>query len=1135
MNTLVGLADDLYACFEHQGKSSDLSLAITHYRSASTVASSSPFHSDDARSKVLGNLANVLAIRFQREGDITDLSQSIECHVAALEFRPRGHPGRASTLANYATALLMRYGKLGVSADIELAIEHLQAALESLPPRDPSRLMPSMNYASALFSRFQCTGSIPDLNQAIGQYHTIVDICPAENKATACYNLANALLSRFKICDDPVDLDSSVEYSCIALRALEEGHLDHPLIITCLATGLVRRFELRGDTKDLEFSIKNFQIALELRPPGNPTRFSALNDLADTLIMRYSLHMGLPDLDLAIDHYCAALRVLPPKHRDEGMLLNNLGNALFIRLTRLGDLNDLEEAIEKHRLALNHYTAESDRLVFTLEALATCYDMRFERLGDPADIHSAVHYFNEALLHVPSDHPHYVAILNSIASSLGSRFKVYGETTDLDRAISHSREVLELIHPAHPDRASTLHTISGALLHRFDERGNEFDLHQAYIYCNTSLYMRQSHDSERASSELLFSRILRARFLPWHEAKDLEPIFHHLQCAKELCPADHSLLLEIYAELSTMHFLKYLLTNQPSELKEAMGHHELSLTFTGGTSIPAFRASIQWVRDAEVHNHSSGVYAYQTSIRLLDRLALVMRSFELKQCLVARSGMTLAVDAAACALRFHQPAEAVELLEQGRGIVWGQLVRVMTMLDDLRATGEQGVALANKFERLNEELESVPRISSVTSKNCRSLLKDREAVIEQIRQKQGFADFLVQPLFCQLQRAAHEGPVIMVNSSQYSCDAIIIWRTGLPVHVRLPGVSLKDVSLMASKFDELTRDSAAMPYDKTRENRLARLLSDLWDQVVYPIVQQLMPRTPRGSRLWWYPTGKFASIPLHAAGPYHKGEPPLSHVYTSSYTSTLATLVRNRELTVPTPHRRTPLTSSISSFLKCRKKSNPPSSPSPSPLPSPLPLRGLPTTGGVVAIGHPDAQENDHELGFIRNLVPPCVPFKRIEGEDVSTVTVVKTLKEASWVHFTCPAVHDPARPFWTAFKMRDGDLMVYDIARIRLQTDFAFVSACQYVKTDVALVHEPMSLPACLQYIGFKSVIGTLWPVDEEVTRRVLSVFYENALSKATVPLSQIDAARMLDEALRMIEETIPLSQRIAFVHVGV
>lgn len=184
-------------------------------------------------------------------------------------------------------------------------------------------------------------------------------------------------------------------------------------------------------------------------------------------------------------------------------------------------------------------------------------------------------------------------------------------------------------------------------------------------------------------------------------------------------------------------------------------------------------------------------------------------------------------------------------------------------------------------------------------------------------------------------------------------------------------------------------------------------------------------------------------------------------------------------------------------------------------------------------IGHPSAQENDSEFDFIRNRIPPSVPFKRVEGENVSTVPVVSALKEASWIHFACPALHDPAQPFRTTFEMRDGDLMVYDIARIRPQTDFAFVSASQNMKTDVTSADELMSLAVSLQYVGFKSVIGTLWAVDEEVMRRVLSVFYKNALSKA-MPLSQIDAARALNEALRMTEETIPLSQQIAFVHVG-
>ncbi|KAI6139356.1 CHAT domain-containing protein [Pisolithus tinctorius] len=1122
-HALVHLADELYARFEQKGRPSDLSLVVVHYRSALALASSDPTLSNDVRSKLLSNLANILSVRFQRCGDVADLTQSIECHVAALELRPPGHPARASTLASYATALLLRYGQLGVEEDIEFAIEHLQAALEILPPTGPSRLMSLINYASALFSRFQYTEDISDLDMAISHYHGILNTCPLENKATACYNLANALLSRFKICHEAVDLDSSIEYSYVALHAMKEGHPDHPWIITGLATGLIRRFQLRGGAADLGPAITNFQLALDLRPPGNPTRFSALSDIADALVMRYNHSEELVDLQLAIDHYREALRLLPPKHKSEPILLDNLGNALFLRQIRLGDLKDLDEAIEKHRLALDLCAGDSIRVVLMLEALANYHDVRFKRKENPADLHSAIHYFNEALLLAPADHPQYVPILNSIALCLGTRFQAYGELADLNRAISCCREVLELLSLGHQGRALTLHTLAEALLQRFEETGNEFDIQQAYLHCCTSLSMRISSVAERASSEILCARIIRARFLPWNDAKDLEPVFQHLRSAKDSCTADDPLLPEVYAELSTAYFLRYILTRRPSELKQALGHHQSSLALAEGASSPAFRASMQWARDAEMYSHSLMVDAYRTAVRLLDRLVLETRWPDIRQSLVERNVARLAGDAASGALMFQQPAEAIGILEYARGLLWAQLVRVMTALDDLRAMGEPGVGLASELERLNAELGAS---TSTAPKKSRPLLKAKGAVIDQIRRKQGFKDFLAQPEFSQLQKAASEGPIIITTTGQRSCDALIVWRAGPPVHVPLPDISLADISLMASKFEDLTKTTGQVPCSKTREYQLAELLSDLWNQVVHPIVQQLIPHTPRGSRLWWCPTGKFSSIPLHAAGPHRTGEPPLSHIYVCSYTSTLSALAQNRTSATQLPVRRTPLTSSISGFLKSKKSKQ-------SLLRPDTPSSSRSALATVVAIGHRDSEGTDDHLDFVRNCIPPTVPFKAIEGEEVSRVTVSNSLKESSWVHFACPVVHDSSQPFRSAFEMWDGSLTVYDIARIRPSVDFAFVSTCRIVKRDSDSVHESMSLPACLQYTGFRSVIGPLWTVDAEVTRRVVSCFYEKARSAGTI--HQLDAATALNEALKAIEETVPLSQRIAFVHVGV
>ena len=44
-------------------------------------------------------------------------------------------------------------------------------------------------------------------------------------------------------------------------------------------------------------------------------------------------------------------------------------------------------------------------------------------------------------------------------------------------------------------------------------------------------------------------------------------------------------------------------------------------------------------------------------------------------------------------------------------------------------------------------------------------------IVTEIRQLPGLSRFLLPPLFSDLQIAASGGPVVIVNASQYSCDA----------------------------------------------------------------------------------------------------------------------------------------------------------------------------------------------------------------------------------------------------------------------------------------------------------------------------------------------------------------------------
>ncbi|KAG1908870.1 uncharacterized protein F5891DRAFT_995479 [Suillus fuscotomentosus] len=73
------------------------------------------------------------------------------------------------------------------------------------------------------------------------------------------------------------------------------------------------------------------------------------------------------------------------------------------------------------------------------------------------------------------------------------------------------------------------------------------------------------------------------------------------------------------------------------------------------------------------------------------------------------------------------------------------------------------------------------------------------------------------------------------------------------------------------------------------------------------------------------------------------------------------------------------------------------------------------------------------------------------------------------------------------------------------------------------------------MQFSGFRSVIGSMWSVKDDVAQEVVSGFYENLIDDSG-RLDCTRAATALHKALKKLQRSdIPLEQRIVFVHIGV
>jgi hypothetical protein len=516
------------------------------------------------------------------------------------------------------------------------------------------------------------------------------------------------------------------------------------------------------------------------------------------------------------------------------------------------------------------------------------------------------------------------------------------------------------------------------------------------------------------------------------------------------------------------------------------------------TSLRSFKATQSWVRYAKKYNHHSSIIAFSTSLALLSRLVATEHATSYRHELLKGNAPNLAADAFSYTARRHRGelTTAIELLEQGRGILWTQLMDLRTPVEDLAASGDHGRNLAQSFVELNARLRaSVEDISpSRESLATGVLMKEREALVEKIRGVPGFSRFLLPPLFSDLQRAAQNGPIIIVNASEYSCDAVIIPCSAAPIHIPLD-VSKKDVVEFSSRFQSIIWDSHSS--NQTRE--IVIMLRDLWNDIVQPIVHGLCSIVQDGSRVWWCPTAEFTSLPLHAAGPYMKGEKNFCDLYIPSYTPTLGALLRAQQ-TVEMNEKQPRL----------------------------------------VAIGQAQPYKGTYlpfvaqEIDIVRKICTSHeVPYTQLVDDEAMVAQALDKVGSHEWIHLACHGYPNEEHPFSSCFAMRDGPLSVMHLLQAKLQQpEFAFLSACHTAAFNRQTPDEMIHLAAGMQFSGFRSVVGTMWAVDDEFVGRIVSTFYEEIFKAGRLDSTRVAAA--LNRATTRLRK-VPLEQRVLFIHIGI
>lgn len=101
-------------------------------------------------------------------------------------------------------------------------------------------------------------------------------------------------------------------------------------------------------------------------------------------------------------------------------------------------------------------------------------------------------------------------------------------------------------------------------------------------------------------------------------------------------------------------------------------------------------------------------------------------------------------------------------------------------------------------------------------------------------------------------------------------------------------------------------------------------------------------------------------------------------------------------------------------------------------------------------------------------------------------------------LHFACHAILDEKLPFRSALVLskedsldEDGFLQVSEIYNLRMAADLVILSACQTGRGRLEKGEGVLGLPRIFFYSGARSVVSTLWKIDDKSTSVFMKYFY--------------------------------------------
>jgi tetratricopeptide (TPR) repeat protein len=660
---------------------------------------------------------------------------------------------------------------------------------------------------------YRDSGRKSDLDEAIRILEQVVKIsCFYSELGEYSYRLADALKDRFNQSGTYTDKKRAIKHCQDAILLSSGESSKNPETLSLLGQCFELRYKLLRAEEDQGRAITLYTKAVEVTPQESPGRLWELNRLGITLMKRFTRFGKLEDAESAISAFQNAAQLTPDGHPDKASRLSNFGSALRTRFERVGRLEDIEMAISILQDAAELTPNGHPDKPSLLNNLGSALYRRFERISKVEDIEAAISTLQNAAELTPNGHPDKPSLLNNLGSALSRRFERSDRPEDIETGISVLQNATELMPDGHPDKPSLLNSLGSALSRRFERAG---------------------------------------------KLEDMKKAISVLQNAAKLTPDGHPDKSSRLSNLGNTHLVHFRHTLDENHVKHAHSFFFEAANSPVGSPHHLFKAARKWA-ECEMLLSRSPLPAFARALELLPRIAWLGLSVTDQHSLLTEVG-DVVHDAVTAAIQRDEYELAVQWTEQGRSIVWQNVLNLRTPVDQLV---ESHPDLADRLRIISRQLEisttydtgfnqrDKPGLEEVARKH-RKLSLERDKLIDTIRAIPGFKSFMNPKRFHELASVAHEGPVVILNVHKLRCDALVL----------IPGDA--DVSAVVIPLEELSYEMSGKMLEKL-ENLLSsagvrsrgsrahvwvvaysndaifkNILGILWKQVVKPVIDGL--------------------------------------------------------------------------------------------------------------------------------------------------------------------------------------------------------------------------------------------------------------------------------------------------------